>query len=281
MRKVVSPEEVAHLWANKVQDEAYTQSRNLYFEYKEIYSYGRHFMIAKHIDGGVLFTTRSYSVTTAKHIGIVRSAASHLNLIFCPNPADSPYGNEQSYLRNVRDIEASLIKARKKLKYLNEILSLLAQADKYFDAVEWEPSKDYLEVKRKYENAESSPEFDAWIKKEKEAEKKRVQKQWEQWEKYVEAWKSYDDEIIYAQCPDRDMVALRVTVDNCHVESTKGVEVEIPYAKLLINAYETGRMKHGDKINYYTITSVTDKGIRAGCHFIPKSEIEYIKQIIQ
>jgi hypothetical protein len=77
---------VAHLWANQLQDNA-RNTGNFFFEGKEIYSYGRHFMIAKHIENdkwerAVLFTERTYSVSTAKHIAVVRQAASHKDIIY-------------------------------------------------------------------------------------------------------------------------------------------------------------------------------------------------------
>lgn len=70
--------EVPHLWFHKTQDSARNAQRNLYFDGDTIYSYGSHFPIARHISHGrksaVLFTTRSYSPTTAGHISAVRSA---------------------------------------------------------------------------------------------------------------------------------------------------------------------------------------------------------------
>ena len=46
MKKVVSKSEVAHLWANQIQDEARDSRKSFYFEGRTIYSYGAHFTIA-------------------------------------------------------------------------------------------------------------------------------------------------------------------------------------------------------------------------------------------
>ena len=46
---VVSPETVAHLWANQVQQEAKNSNRSFYFYGPSIYSYGSHFEIARHV----------------------------------------------------------------------------------------------------------------------------------------------------------------------------------------------------------------------------------------
>ena len=55
-----------------------------YFVGDTIYSYGSHFPIARHVahkgKAAVLFTTRSYSVTTAGHKCMVESACRHLTV---------------------------------------------------------------------------------------------------------------------------------------------------------------------------------------------------------
>ncbi|MBZ5721189.1 MAG: hypothetical protein LAO03_12490 [Acidobacteriia bacterium] len=81
-RFVYPTDEVPHLWAHKTQSEATNPRRNLYFTGDTIFSYGEHFPIARHVTGGtkrkplagVLFTSRSYSSTTAKHKGKVRQS---------------------------------------------------------------------------------------------------------------------------------------------------------------------------------------------------------------
>jgi hypothetical protein len=75
--------EIPHLWAHKVQASARNAQGNLYFDGDTIFSYGSHFPIARHVvdnptkknpKPAILFTTRSYSVTTSGHISAVRSA---------------------------------------------------------------------------------------------------------------------------------------------------------------------------------------------------------------
>lgn len=78
MRYVVDSPMVAHLWAHQSQDSARNGS-NFYFEGKNIYSYGSHFRCAsvetnRQGQKAYLVTTRTYSNTTAKHMGMVRSA---------------------------------------------------------------------------------------------------------------------------------------------------------------------------------------------------------------
>ena len=86
MKKVHTPQNVTHLFANQLQDEARTQTNNLFFYNDKIYSYGHHFCIAKHYNGILLFTERMYSNTTAKHINHVSSATNRKEKVFYAYP---------------------------------------------------------------------------------------------------------------------------------------------------------------------------------------------------
>ena len=53
MKKVFSTSsEVMHLFANKNQDNATNQTRNAFFERTSLYSYGYHYKLALHLEGG-------------------------------------------------------------------------------------------------------------------------------------------------------------------------------------------------------------------------------------
>lgn len=47
VRQVVDTDTVAHLWAHQTQDHARNKLGNFYFDGATIYSYGRHFPIAR------------------------------------------------------------------------------------------------------------------------------------------------------------------------------------------------------------------------------------------
>lgn len=83
MKQVFNTNEVAHIWAAQSQDKGRNPGGNFYFEGATMFSYGGHFPIATIEGNDVLFTLRSYSNTTAKHIGKTRAAVSHRNLIYC------------------------------------------------------------------------------------------------------------------------------------------------------------------------------------------------------
>jgi hypothetical protein len=92
MKQVFNTNEVAHIWANQKQDAGRNANNNLYFKHQTIYSYGAHFPIATIHGDKVLFTLRTYSNTTAKHISKVRQAVSHKEFIYCAYPPTSCNG---------------------------------------------------------------------------------------------------------------------------------------------------------------------------------------------
>jgi hypothetical protein len=76
-KHVYTNREIPHLWAHQTQGDARNGNGTLYFQGKTIYSYGSHFAIAQIIDRrgkgrGVLFNSRSYSVTTSQHQAATR-----------------------------------------------------------------------------------------------------------------------------------------------------------------------------------------------------------------
>lgn len=77
MKKVVETRQVAHLWANKSQDEARNAGGNFYFTGSRLYSYGSHFVIAMHLDDGarsILWNASRCSNTTSKQQAVARNA---------------------------------------------------------------------------------------------------------------------------------------------------------------------------------------------------------------
>lgn len=89
MKTVVTNSEVVRLWAEGKQDFASNAAGTLYFNYDVIYSYGEHFPIARyHLNNVVLFTTKTYSVTTARHCSDVLHALST-----CPIPVYNVLAN--------------------------------------------------------------------------------------------------------------------------------------------------------------------------------------------
>ena len=80
-----SHSECAHIWASQSQYEG--RASRVFFESGVIYSYGRHFPVARfapEFGDIVLFTNRGYSSSTGKHKGVIRAAIpSKYAVIYC------------------------------------------------------------------------------------------------------------------------------------------------------------------------------------------------------
>lgn len=139
MRKVLkSTNEVFHFWANKVQSEG--RAAAVFFEGDYLYSYGKHFCIARHLpNGAVAFTTRSYSVTTSGHVSSARSAIRHLNVVYCNDPKDSAQANmrvaRNAIAEALSNAEKKGIRQTTRDKFKAQALHLAENANAYLAAL--------------------------------------------------------------------------------------------------------------------------------------------------
>lgn len=111
--------EVAHVWAQQTQNEG--RCGNIFFEGNTIYSYGYHFPIASFVDSNtVLFTTKSYSVSTSSHKSTVKSAIHSSTIYGVPNASPENYqDHKENYLNYQSEIETLVLKASRSRKYIN------------------------------------------------------------------------------------------------------------------------------------------------------------------
>lgn len=277
MKKVHTPDNVAHLWANQLQSEARTPTYNLYFEGAKIYSYGSHFCIAKHLDNGViLFTERDYSNTTSKHKSIVRNACSHKQVVYCYNPIGSHNENFDAWERECNFIIDKLAKARKPEKYIQELEGVKYRAEKYatlFEiavpetlSVAWaitgkEEVVAYMEAK-----AEA-------IKKDK-AKKLRLLKKKHKEE--VQKWKAFETSRLYTR-GEYDL--LRYNKENQRFQTSQGIE--IPLAIGLGIHKRLSNSEAVEKILDFEVKEITPKYIQVGCHKVERKEIDTIIKQVQ
>jgi hypothetical protein len=260
---------IAHLWANQLQDEA-RNSGNFYFDGKTIYSYGGHFPIAKHIekDGerAVLFTTRGYSNTTARHIAVVRHAASHLNVIKCYNPNETHGENFNRWKIDAELVAAKLPKAKKPEKYLNELEYINSQAKKYAQFFGLElPAilTTILSIKDKNEWTAYHDQKTAILEAERlkrEAELKKQHK------KALTEWKAGKTSRLYTRI---ETDYLRVNEEAARIETTQAVQIPMELGKRLYNSIKENTLKVGDKVLNFEVNEVGAK-VKIGCHTFTK-----------
>ena len=97
---------------------------------RTLYSYGYHFPIAK-IEGGVCyFTTRGYSVSTAKHINLAESALKGYKKIYCPVPGNSRESFKY-WESDLKGLERELLTARDKARRGAAIMRIVNQIKTY------------------------------------------------------------------------------------------------------------------------------------------------------
>jgi len=143
MRKVFSShDECIRRFASLSPDERFTaegRAGNVFFEQGTLYSYGRHFAIAKYIDTpdgvAVLITTDTYSVSTSKHQSIARSALRGHRVLYVPRAGRDIEGNIHAWRDEAVRVTRKLERARKPEIYQAQLQGIESQARAYCTAI--------------------------------------------------------------------------------------------------------------------------------------------------
>lgn len=301
VRKVWDTDQVAHLWANQSQDEARNKHGNFYFTGDTIYSYGGHFPIARHVTKGkgkrarkyVLFTTRTYSKTTANHIYLTRlSLRNHddKTVIKCMNPGVySDHGPNLAWYD--AEIKENLDKSRtarnNKLYYLSTAKDLAEQANKYCKL---------FGIKRKFKVIEIPQEVidqhHKLMAKQAEKDREKLEK-WElerrernriSQEKFSEQsaqWMRGELRTYDLAARHINPVMLRLVRNDAGepdmVETSHGAFVPYKDAVRLLglvrSGYTIGQVTNR-VIGGFPLRKITAESVEIGCHTIPVKEIE-------
>ncbi len=284
MKRVVDKHTVAHLWANKHQDDARTPTGNLYFNSNGIFSYGSHFLIAKHVENAageraILLTKRTYSNTTNSHINIVRSASRHIEQILVPDPDQSVDENFESWYTEIKNIASKLAKARKPEKYIMLIRRVMDEVMDYakFFSLEVpvfllasgaiQDSSQYAEILQK-EAAYRTEQ----AKKQHIENEKRLKKQLKNWRafktNYLSNYSNYD--------------FLRFNNETGRVETSQRIEIPEVVAQVfygqVLQIIENGGCTNCDMMlmERYQVTDINSDFIKVGCHKIMLKEIKLL-----
>jgi hypothetical protein len=122
--------QVAHLWANKSRERA--KGSSFYFEGDTIYSYGAHFPIARHLRGVVLFTSKGYSSSTARHKSYVRNAINHLESFTVDDVTKEPgKADVKGYAESLKRQALVCILARDPRPHLDYLQRLTDEANRF------------------------------------------------------------------------------------------------------------------------------------------------------
>lgn len=280
MKRAKNNQDLAHQFATIGHDkEESLQGSNFFFTAGTIYSYGRHFPIAKYItfEGKkyLLVTSLDYSISTAKHINYFKSASRHIDKIYTYD-IEKPFNNIALFKNTLESLRSRLATARKKHIYIEQIQNEVEKLNKYITYLESLKDKNLKttikELKRVYKEFSAiGGDFDtAQLAQKIKAERERQRR--EKLKKDKEAIKKFlNFETNYIGGLTFDV--LRYNEKTQRVETTQRVEIPVEIARRLQNDLKAGQVKEGDKVMHYTVRAMNKKFISIGCHTF---EIEYL-----
>lgn len=267
MKLVHKPDMVAHLWANQSQAEARNAGGTFYFHGDTIYSYGGHFPIARHAmhkgKHAILFTTRSYSVTTSSHISMVRHAIKRDSNVFhvpLTGLVTCHADNLKYFAESIKEALAAPTKARKwKIaEYKRQANSYARQGNEY---------AAFFGLKTKFKAVEITGQ-ESWL-----LCCVRLRERLPQW--------LAGENVHLPDCGSQ--VYLRIKEDI--VQTSKGAEVPLEHALKLLPIIRSGKAWHRNgqeiRIGSFFMDSIDEQGnIKAGCHTITRQEMERLAATI-
>lgn len=286
MKKVVDAQQVCHLWANKSQSDATTPNRNLYFDGDHIWSYGSHFLAARHIGDVALITTRTYSVTTSKQMSYIRRAASHLRTFEVLDPSAHSKAAHRANLAELRtEYEHTVLKAsraRTNAPYLLESAERqLQHANDYashFKLTTRIKPADVTMIRARADKqaakAKAAADKAARIRAMADAEK-------------LELWRAGEFNGSLYGIP----VACRLTSDGNTVQTSHGASFPVADAargmsfvkrQMLTLGSSEAWHSNGEhvQLGHFQIDSITSTGIVSGCHRVSSDEILRLDALI-
>jgi len=281
--------QLAHAWAN--QTKAAATASNFHFSGPTIYSYGTHFPIATLDRETVLFTSRTYGNSTAKHISHARRAIPHgIPVIYCHNPLTRNHtGNLETFAAELADSLAKYKTAKKyKDSHADQIDRQLANVRAYFahfktkkkeipaalkstlatiEAGAWKETPEQAEARRARQ-AELDSTKDA---RRAAARAARLAAEAEANAEKLARWKAGENVQFFESYGT--LASLRVK--NGHVETSQGARVTLAAALRLfrhITAQQTAPLD----VDGFTFREAAEGIATISCHKIAISEMARI-----
>ena len=289
MKKVFSSHnEAAHIWASQSQHEG--RAGNIEFEGQTIYSYGRHFPVARfapEYGNIVLFTSRGYSSSTGKHKGIIRAAIpSSYTLIYCDDVSRPASHNLAIWEKSILRMRGDFAQSSRKISAGNiatAIYQLTSEALAYCEALkiaapEWIKDNDAEKAARAYVS-EAAKLRDA-KRAIKQAENNRIAAL-ESAERLA-LWLT--GESVNTNGFQFSDTLLRIKGEQ--IETTRGAKIPVSDAlkiyPLLARTKRTGGKieagLHNINLGAYRFNSFDGENLIVGCHSIAWAQIEKMAQ---
>ena len=294
VRTVVKTKEIAHLFANQVQDYATTYNRS--FDGKKYYSYSTEIACYRSNSRGeecLILDDYSFSCNTAKHQSELRRACSHLTVFdYESNRYRSSLFNAPStvtvdfiynyYIEKATELQSKFNRARKnKLSLFEQAKHYLVKANQlidFFDATHLErlDEDQFNELLVKL-----ATEHEELLRKEKEEEAIRLAMELEYYKSDFHDWLT-GNRVTFPRCYNNN-IYLRVKDDM--VETSRGATFPVSSCETLFKLYQRcvrDNEVYDDNIQVgnYRVNHISRKGIIAGCHHIKPDEITRFAEIL-
>jgi len=279
-----SHNECAHIWASQSQYEG--RAGNIFFEGDTVYSYGRHFPVARfapEFGGIVLFTDRGYSNSTSKHKGIIRGAIpSAYTVIYCDDPSRPASHNLDIWARRVDRLRGEFAAKKNKqgrAKLAGEIFANSCAAIAYCDALKIDAPGFTCSTT----DEDNSREYGAIVAREREAKATIRRAEYEK-KSALEAaerlalWQA--GEYVPSHGFNYCDTVLRIKGEN--IQTSRGAQIPVADAlkiyPLLDRAKRSGKTLeaglHNINLGSYRFNSFDGNTLIVGCHSIAWNEIE-------
>jgi len=279
-----SHNEVAHIWASQSQSEG--RAGNIFFEGDTVYSYGRHFPVARfapEFGDIVLFTDRGYSNSTSKHKSIIRAAIpDSYQIVYCDDPSRPASHNLDIWARRVERLRAEFGEKKNKLgraKIASEIFANSRAAIAYCDALKIDAPGFTCSTT----DEDDSREYGAIAAREREAKATIRRAEYEK-KSALEAserlalWQA--GEYVPSHGFNYCDTVLRIKGEN--IQTSRGAQIPVADAlkiyPLLDRAKRTGNKLeaglHNINLGSYRFNSFDGNTLIVGCHSIAWNEIE-------
>lgn len=270
MKTVFSNSEIMHVFAQRTQREARTANSNVFFYGNKIYSYGYHYLLGEFLDDNtILINDKGYSVSTSKHINYLRQAVSQYKRFYTTE-------TDEKYLIDKLNNELQkLTKAKKPEIYINSINYLFK---KYTEFQEFRKLPINKEISKIYKTANNGINLEAYKKIVQKKEAKEKREKLKKFKAVYNDFKNYETNRIYKGLTGFDY--LRISKDKQYIETSQQIQIDIIEAQKIARAIKLGLNIVGQRLKYYTINKFDKNGLIAGCHNIPKSEIDQILKLI-
>jgi len=282
-----SHSECAHIWASQSQYEG--RASRVFFEGGVIYSYGRHFPVARfapEFGDIVLFTNRGYSSSTGKHKSLIRAAIpSKYAVIYCDDPSRPASHNLPIWENKAARLRADFaIKTRKPSRA--NIAALLftnnRAARAYCGALKIAAPEWTIESQAEAEAIEYGRE--AARVRAANADALRNKREALAALGAVDRLQQWESGLAYGSTDGFHLHATRLRIKGDQIQTSRGANIPVADAlalwPLLVRAKRTGKTLeaglHSINLGAYRFNSFDGNTLIVGCHSIAWDQLEKI-----